>query len=379
MKKLFSLFLLTLPLLSLAQNTGKTVDRIVGVVGGQIVKESDVENAYQQFKGAGVPMSDSLRGVIMDQLLYKKLLINQAKHDSIDVSEDEINAETDRRMRYFLSQFKSEKEFTDFYGKSVDAFKFELHDQVRDLLLAQKMEGKITGDITVSPADVAAYYNSQPPDSLPFISSEVEVGQIVVVPPVSQELKDYARQTLEDVRTRVVSGKLDFCSAAAIYSDDPGSKFNCGKYENVRRGTFVPEFDAVCFSLKEGEISDVFETDYGFHFVKLISRRGEEVTIQHILKAIPVDPDELKKCKLKLDTITSLIRKDSLTFCEAAAKYSADADSKYSCGMIVNPETGTTKIDVEMLGQLDPDPQFPLVVNQMKVGELSAPQPCVTR
>jgi peptidyl-prolyl cis-trans isomerase SurA len=365
---------------AIAQPTaGMIVDRVIGVVGNQIVKESEVQNAYEQYKTAGIPVSDSLTGAIYDQLMFKKLLVSQAIHDSLDASEAEITGETDRRMRYFLTQFKSDKEFEAFYGKTVDAFKFELHDQVKELLLAQKMQSKITADITVSPSEVQEYFNRQPTDSLPYINAEVELGQIVIVPPVNQELKEYTRQKLADIRQRIVKGELKFCDAVNIYTEDPGSKANCGRYENVRRGTFVPEFDAVCFSLKQDEISEPFETPYGFHIVKLIERKGEEVTIQHILITIPTSPDDLKKCKVKLDSIQALIRKDSMSFCKAAAKFSMDDDTKYNCGLFMNPETGITRIDVDLLGQLDPDPQFPLMINQMKVGAMSAPQPCLTR
>lgn len=380
LKKIIVASLLALaPALAQAQQSGLVVDRIIGVVGTQIIKESEVQNAYEQYKTAGIAISDSVTAVIYDQLMFKKLLISQAIHDSLDASEAEITGETDRRMRYFLTQFKSDKEFEAFYGKSVDAFKFELHDQVKELLLAQKMQSVITADVTVSPSEVQAYFNKQIADSLPYINAEVELGQIVIVPPVNLELKEYTRQNLEDIRQRVLKGTLKFCDAVNIYTEDPGSKANCGQYDNVRRGTFVPEFDAVCFSLKEGETSEVFETDYGFHFVQLLSRKGEEVSIRHILKTVPSSPEDLRGCKVKLDSIMGLIRKDSMDFCEAAAKFSMDADTKYNCGLFMNPESGITRIDVDLLGQLDPDPQFPLMVSQMKVGSMSSPQPCVTR
>lgn len=362
-----------------AQTAGDVVDKIIGVVGNQIVKESNVQDAMQQYISASIPITDSIRGAIFDQLMFKKLLVSQAIHDSIEVTEAEITGETDRRMRYFLTQFKSDKEFEEFYGKSVDAFKFELHDQVRELLLAQRMQGRITSDITVSPSEVQDYFNKQIPDSLPYINAEVELGQIIIVPPVNLESKEYTRQSLDDIRTRILKGELKFCDAVRLYTEDPSSKDNCGTYENVRRGTFVPEFDAVCFTLKEGEISQVFETDYGYHIVQLISRKGEEVSIRHILKTIPATPEDLKECRLKLDSILILIRKDSTTFCKAAAKYSMDDETKYNCGLFMNPETGISRIDVELLGQLDPDPQFPLFVNQMKVGSISSAQPAVTR
>lgn len=361
------------------QQAGIIIDRIIGVVGNQIVKESDMQDAFQSYKSENILFTDSLRGLIYDQLMFKKLLVSQAIHDSLDVTEAEVVGETDRRMRYFQTQFKSEKEFELFYGKSIDAFKFELHDQVKELLLAQKMQGSITSTITVSPADVQVYFKAQIVDSLPFINAAVELGQILIVPNINPESREYTRQSLEEIRQRVLKGSLGFCDAARLYTEDPSSKGSCGTYENVRRGTFVPEFDAVCFSLKENEFSKVFKTDYGFHFVQLLARKGEEVTIRHILRSIPTSPDDLKLCKQKLDSILLLIRNDSITFCKAAAKFSMDDDTKFNCGLFMNPETGISRIDVDLLGQLDPDPQFPLLVNQMKVGALSLAQPTLTR
>lgn len=364
--------------LTAQQGNGRMVDRIVAWVGSQIIKESDIENAFQEYKAEGYDMNDSLRGAILEELMLRKLLVQQAIHDSIEVSDSDVDNEIDRRMRYYIAQLGSQEAFEKFYGKTVEAYKFELRGQVRELLIVQRMQSQIVGNVSVSPQDVRDFFNSIPPDSLPLIPSEVEVGQIVIVPPVNEELKEYTRMQLESIRQRIIGGTLDWCVAASTYTDDPGSKMTCGKYENVRRGTFVPEFDAVCFKLKEGETSEVFETEYGFHFVKLISRKGEEVTIQHILKAIPTAPEDLQKAKQRLDSIMKLVRLDSMTFCEAAAKFSSDESSKFACGLILNPLTGTSKIDMDLLGQIDPNPDFPIIVGQMKVGQYSAAHPCYT-
>lgn len=364
--------------LSAQTGNGQMVDRIVATVGSQIVKESDIENAYQEYKAEGIAMSDSLRCEILEELMLRKLLIQQAVHDSIEISDADVDNEIDRRMRYYISQLGSEEAFEKFYGKSVEAYKFELRGDIRELLTVQRMQGEIVGGVSVSPAEVKEFYNSIPVDSLPLIPAEVEVGQIVIIPPVNQELKEFTRMELEGIRQRIMAGTLDWNTAASSYSDDPGSKYKAGKYENVRRGTFVPEFDAVCFRLKEGEVSEVFETEYGFHFVKLISRKGDEVTIQHILKAIPTAPEDLQGSKIRLDSIMKFVRLDSLTFCEAAAKFSSDQDSKFACGLILNPLTGTSKIPMDLLGDIDPNPEFPIIVGQLKIGAYSAPHPCYT-
>jgi peptidyl-prolyl cis-trans isomerase SurA len=362
-----------------AQDAGTRIDRVVAVVGSQIVKESEVENLLQEYSREGITITDSLRGAVLEQLLFQKLLVAQAARDSITVSEADIQQDMDRRMRYYLQTFGSVEAFEKFYGKTVDAFKFELHDKVRDLLLAQRMQQQITQNVTVSPADVKEYYNSQPQDSLPLIGSTVEIGQLVMSPAPNPELIEYTKQELGGIRKRIISGELDFCTAAALYSQDPGSAQKCGTYENIRRGSFVPEFEALMFTMKEGEISEVFKTDFGYHILQVISRKGEEVTVRHILRVVPTSPEDLRYCKVRLDSIMRFVRLDSLTFCEAAAKFSTDDESKYSCGLIVNPLTGNSRIEVDMLGQLDPDPSFPLTVSQMKVGAYTAATPTLTR
>lgn len=362
----------------IAQTGARMVDRIVAKVGSQIVKESDIQASYESYRAEGIPMTDSLRGELLEELMVNKLLMQQAIHDSITVDDADVDNELDRRMRFYIQQLGSEEAFEKFYGKTVETYKFELRGRIRDLILIQRMQGQIVGGVTVSPQEVRDYFSKIHPDSLPLINSQVEVGQILLVPPVNAELKEYTRGELESIRQQVMTGKLDFCTASAAHNDDPGSKFNCGKYENVRRGTFTPDFDAVCFRLKEGEFSEVFETEYGFHFVKLITRKGEEVTIQHILKSIPTAPSDLQKCKTRLDSIIKAVRLDSMTFCEASAKFSSDENSKFSCGLILNPLTGTSKIDMDIIGEIDPNPDFPVIVGQMKVGAYSAPVPCYT-
>ncbi len=361
-----------------AQTGARVVDRIVAVVGSQIVKESDIMASYEPYRAEGYALNDTLRGELLEELMINMLLKEQAIHDSIVVDDADVDNELDRRLRYYIQQLGSEEAFVKFYGKSVESYKFELRGKIRDLIMIQRVQGEIVGGVTVSPQEVKDFYNSFNPDSLPLINSQVEVGQIVLTPPVNQELKEFTRMELENIRLQVISGKLDFCTAAAAHSDDPGSKFNCGKYENVRRGTFVPEFDAVSFSLKDGEYSEVFETEFGFHFMRLIVRKGEEVSMQHILKSIPTAPADLQKCKTRLDSIMKAIRMDSMTFCEAAARFSNDENSKFSCGLILNPLTGNSKIDMDILGEIDPNPDFPVIVGGLKVGAYSAPHPCYT-
>lgn len=379
MRNILPVLLLLLPFVVKAQPKPGVVDRVVAVVGSGMIKESEVENALLQYQHIDSTLGDHSRGAVLEELMLEKMMVSQAKRDSIKVTDAEVDQEIDRRMRFYLQQFGSEKDFEAFYGKSVEAFKIELNDKVRDQLLAQKMKQKVTGDIQVSPSEVLQYFNAIPLDSLPYINAEIEAGQVVIKPTVNPELKEYTKQQLIKLRGRIMKGEIDFCTAAASYSQDPGSANNCGKYEHVTRGMFVPEFDAVMFRMKEGEISDVVETPFGYHIIELLARRGEEVDIRHILMMPPVTPADMNKAKDKLDSIANLIAIDSMTFCQAAAKFSQDDDTKYNCGLLMNPATGSTHIETADLSQVDPNPNFLLLINDMKVGEVSKPVPMQTR
>jgi len=360
-------------LLFCAPAGAQTVDRVVAVVGGQMVKQSEIESNLLQMSSSGMEITADVRAKVLEELLFQKLLVSQAYRDSVQVSENEVDEEMDRRMRYYLGQFGSEAEFEKFYGKSVEGYKLELRDKVRQLVLARKMNGKIVGDVSISPAEVKTYFNGIPKDSLPFINAEVEIGHVVAKPKVNAELKEYTRQQLDDIRKRVMKDTSIFCSMCRSYSEDPGSISNCCTYDGVRRGMFVPEFEAIAFRLQPGEISEVFETDFGFHFVQLIEKRGDEIKVRHILRVPPVTAEDLRDARVRLDSVRHLIDIDTLDFCEAAAKHSDDAETKYNCGLMLSPQTGTSRIEADLLGQIDPTPGFALSLNEMKVGDISQP------
>ncbi|TND10054.1 MAG: parvulin-like peptidyl-prolyl isomerase [Bacteroidetes bacterium] len=362
-----------------AQPGGQVVDRIVAVVGGQMVKYSELQNNLMQLKNSGAPTNENSLTEVLEELMLQKLLVSQAYRDSLKVGDGEVDQEIDRRMRYYLQQFGTTEAFEQFYGKSVEAFKLELREKIRELLLAQRMQAKVIGDITVSPSEVKAYFNGIPKDSLPFINAEIEVGHIVAKPKVNTELKEYTKKNLEDLRGRIMRNEIDFCAACRSYSEDPGSIDNCCTYKNVRRGMFVPEFEAVAFRLKEGEISEIVETEYGYHIIKLIARKGDEIDVAHILRVPPITAEDLRVSKTRLDSILHLIEIDTVDFCEAAAKYSDEEDSRYNCGLILNPQTGTSRIETSMLGQIDPTQGFPLFLDEMKTGAISKPVLMTTR
>lgn len=348
----------------------QNIDKTIAVVGKQIVLRSDLEKQILKAKSEGIEDSDSLRAAIFEELLFGRLLIAQAEKDSIQIKDEQVDNELDRRMNYYLHQFGSEENFEAFYGKTVKAYKEELRDDIKEQLMAQQMQSKIIGGITVSPADVRFFYNSIPEDSLPLINSEVEIAHILKQPVVSAEAKKAAWEKIEGYRQRVIKGE-SMSVLATLYTEDPGSAGKGGKYEGISRGSFVPEFEAVAFRLRPGEISEVFETSFGYHFIELLSRRGEMVDVRHLLVTPKITNEDMIKAKLELDTIYEKIQSKKISFCEAAIKYSDDKDTRNNCGTLVNNQTGNTRFEVDELGAVDKNLVF--MMDKMAVGEISKP------
>ncbi len=356
---------------------GKVIDRVIAVVGSNPILQSELESQYQQLVTSQEAVDENTRCKLLEELLYQKLLLAQAQKDSLFVTDPQVEQELDKRIRYYIHQFGSEEKFVAFYGKSVDDFKIDLKDNVRDLLLAQQMQSKVTGDKTVTPNEVKLYFATIPEDSIPFIGSEVEVGQIQKKPKTTPVAKKEAKDKIEDIRLRIMKGDSPFASMAALYSEDPGSASKGGLYEHIQRGQFVPEWDAWAFKLKPNEISEVFETVYGFFIIQLIERRGDEVDARSLLIAPKVDADDMLRAKLSLDTIYTKILTDTLSFSEQAAKYSDDEDSKNSGGLIVNPFNGSTRFQMDEIGQMDQTVAF--AIDKLKVGEFTKPMPMTSK
>ena len=351
---------------SIAQNM--QIDGVVAIVGNNPVLQSEVEAKRVQAKHDSISFD---KCDALDALLYQKLLLTQAIKDSVEVLDEQVEEELDRRLRYYVAQFGSVKGFEDFYGKSMDKFKDEFKPELKDVLLVQKMQAKITEGITVSPSEIKNFFDNIPKDSIPLINAEIEVGHITRNPVVNIELKKYAKEKIELIRKDIIAGKFDFATAAIINSEDPGSSQNGGLYKNVQRGAFVPEFDAIAFRIKEKEVSEVFLTDYGYHILMVESRRGEEVDLRHILIIPQPSSADMLKAKSFLDSISDLIRKDSISTSEAASRYSDDEETKHNGGLITNPNSGNTKFEMSQLSQIDPSLVF--TIDKLKIGEPSLP------
>lgn len=365
MRTLFILILLYSGSL-LAQNDTLLVDKIVGIVGDKIVLLSDLEMQFQQMQlEQDVP--DGFKCEILNQMLSQKMFLTQALVDSVAVSDDEIETELNRRIDYFISMIGSQEKLELYYGKTILEIKNEFRSDIREQLLAQKMQGEIFMDVEVTPDEVKTFYKSIPTDSLPYFNAEVEVGQIVMYPEVSKTQRQLAISKVEGLLERLKNGE-DFCTLALIYSDDPSNADNCGDLGWVGRGQFVTEFEAAAFRLDEGEISDIVETKFGFHIIKMIEKKGNRIHVQHILIKPNISSSDLEKIKLKLDTIHGLLETDSVPFNIAVNKYSQDENTKHQGGMLVNPQTGNTYFEI---GQLDKDIYFS--IEGLEPGDFSEP------
>jgi peptidyl-prolyl cis-trans isomerase SurA len=285
------------------------------------------------------------------------------------VADAEVDGELQRRIQYYVGMLGSEEKFEAFYGKRISVFKDELRDDVKNQILAQKMQQKVTGDAKLTPSEVRMFFNTLPLDSLPLINSELEIGHIVMKPPITDEAKKAVREQLETYRLRVVNGE-SMSVIAALYSEDPGSAKNGGRYESVMRGQMVPEFEAVAFRLKPGEVSEIFETTYGYHFMQVVARKGESVDVRHILMSPKISQIEVLNAKEKLDSIRELISSGQIKFDDAALRYSTDKDTKQNGGLLINPAANSTKWELDEIGEMDQNLVF-MLENQMKVGDVS--------
>jgi peptidyl-prolyl cis-trans isomerase SurA len=364
--KLRLLLFLLLPIAGFAQPPeGKVVDMILAMVGGNYIMLSDVENQYQQFVLSGGQESEDMKCSILEDLMFEKLLIHQAEIDSIEVTEEEVEGMMDRRIDMLIRQIGSKNRLEEFYGKTVVEIKEEMRPLVRNQLIAQKMQGQIVQGITITPGEVREYFNAIHPDSLPYVNSQVEVAQIVKMPDISEEAKEEAKQKLLEIKQRVASGSK-FSTMAILYSEDPGSARNGGEYKGVKRGQFVKEFEAVAFALREGEVSDPFETEYGWHIVELIAKRGQEIDVRHILIVPKIKEEDLEEAKRFIDSLRVMIEDGFITFQEAAEKYSEDDLTKNNGGVLVNPMTGDSKFEI---AELERSVYF--TIEGVNVGEIS--------
>jgi peptidyl-prolyl cis-trans isomerase SurA len=344
----------------------KPIDKIVAVLGESIILTSDVDGQYSQYLAQGYKDDGALKCQIIEALLTQKMLQNQAMIDSLEISEQQVEDELNRRIKYFISQIGSAEKLEQFIGKSILEFKAELREDVRAVIMAQNMQQEITRTVNVTPNEIKKFYETIPRDSLPFFNKEVQVGVITKKPAISAKAKQEAKDKLESLRERVAKGE-DFSTLAILYSQD-GSAKSGGELGFVGRGELVKAFEQVAFKLRPGELSSVVETEFGFHIVQLIERRGEQVNVRHILIKPTFDYQDLLNAKKILDSVYNLILTKEITFADAAQKFSDDDATKNNSGLMLNPQDGSTKIPSDQV-----EPAIYFQIENMKELEIAPP------
>ncbi|MBA2562388.1 MAG: peptidylprolyl isomerase, partial [Chitinophagaceae bacterium] len=369
MKKIYlTTFFSIAVLFAFAQQKKVLADKIIATVGDKVILKSEIENSLIDMQSQGIEVPENGKCLLIEQALGIKALVLQAERDSLPVSDEEVDAEIDNRIRNFIGKYGSKDIVEQVAGKSIYQLKEDFKQTFREQKLAQNMRNKIVDDVKITPTEVKNYFETFQPDSLPFYESELEVGQIVIYPKASRELENYAIEQLKEYKQQVDSSGKDFNTLASLYTDDPGSKESGGKYDiNRNEKQWDPIFLAKAFSLKDGQVSNVFKTKFGYHIIQMISRAGDDASIRHILKIPQVTSVEIKAAQDKLDSVRSKLIAGTLKFGEAVAKYSDDEASKFTGGRVPSRDGGTFLT----IDQLDKD--MVLMLKDLKVNEYSQP------
>jgi peptidyl-prolyl cis-trans isomerase SurA len=350
-----------------AQPKKMLADKIVAVVGDKVILKSDVDNNILDMQRQGMEVPPNARCLVLEQAMGIKALVLQAEKDSLPVSDEEVDADIENQIRYFISTYGSKEELEKIAGKSVYQLKEDFKEGFRDRKLATAMRNSIVENVKITPNEVKRYFQSIPEDSLAFYESEVEIGQIVVFPKASRDAEQYCIEQLNEYKKQIESGRREFKTLASLYSDDPGSKDNGGLYEvNRNQKEYDPVWLSKVFTLKEGQVSIPFKTRFGYHIMQLVSRLGDDAVVRHILKIPVVTQYEIKSGMEKLDSVRAKLVAGTIEFGEAVQKYSDDEGSKFSAGMMQGRDGTFLTLD-----QLDKD--VVLILKDLKLGEFSQP------
>ncbi len=371
-KKIATAFFLMISLVAVAQGQPKKViaDKISGIVGDKIILYSDIRNSLADIVRQGGQVPENAECMLMEQAIISKMLMLQAQKDSLPVTDEEVEADLDNRIRTYINQFGSQEALEEVAGKTIYQIKDDARESVKEQKLAQAMQRKIVDNVRITPIEVKAYFEKIPKDSLPFYETELEIGQIVLYPKASRDLEQYIAGEMNNYKKQIENKVTDFCRLAKQVSEDPGSKDRCGQYQiNRAEKSWDPVFLSTAFRMKEGEISSPVKSKFGFHIIQMVQRNGDDAIVRHILRIPPVTEEEINQSKRKLDTIRSKIIAGTLGFNEAATKYSDDEAAKYTGPFITNRE-GSPFVTIDML-----DKEMVAMLAKMKVGDFSQPTP----
>lgn len=367
MRKFFNILIILFLYLTTASAQEKLIDKVIATVGSTYILQSDLEMEYTQYLAQGNKPNDEFKCYILNQLLVQKLLSQQAAIDSIEISETEVDDQLNYRIRSMVQRAGGKERLEEFLNRSILQHKEEMRPAVAEQMRGNKMQQQLVSKVNVTPQEVRKYFKSLNPDSLPYFNTEIEYSQLVINPVLTKEEKDQFKNKAEEYRQQVLNGS-DFGTIARFYSEDGSAPYG-GELGYNTRENWVKEFSAQAFKLKNGEISPVFETQYGFHFLQVLDRRGEEVNVRHLLITKKPTTPALERAKAKLDSISDQITAKKFNFNEAASFYSDDKETKYNGGVVSNPEDRSTLIPVDQLN----DVAVFNAIDQLKVGEFSKP------
>ena len=349
------------------------IDEVVWVVGDEPIMKSDVEQMRLQGEMEGMKWGGNPDCRIPEQIAVQKLFLHQAALDSIEVTESDIAQTVEQQINYWINSVGSREKLEEYQGKSLSQIRSDLHDDVKNSKMIQQMKRKIMSDVTVTPADVRRYFKNLPEDSIPFVPTEVEVEILVKKPRIPQSEINRVKDQLRSFTDRVTKGETSFSTLARLYSEDPGSARQGGEMDYAGRGTLDPAFASVAFNLTDPKkISKIVESEFGYHIIQLVDKRGDKVKVRHILLKPKVSAEDLNKALGRLDSIATDIKDGKFTFETACSYLSEDKDTRNNHGLMAYTDNQTGKI-TSRFQMKDLPTEVASVVNTMKVGEISAP------
>lgn len=345
------------------------IDEVIWVVGEEAILRSEVEEERLRAQYEGQPIAGDPYCVIPEQLAIQKLFLHQAELDSIEVSESTVSSQVDMRMNYYISQIGSKEKMEEYFRKTSTEIREEMMTMVRNQMIIQQMQSKLTEKINPTPAEVRRYYNSLSADSLPMVPAQVEVQILSIEPAVPLEETERIKTRLREFTDRVHSGSADFSMLARLYSEDVESAKRGGELGFVGKGQLVSEFADVAFNLTDPKrVSRIVQTEYGFHIIQLIERKGERINCRHILLKPRVSAEDKVNAIGRLDSIRALVVDSGMPFEEAVARFSEDKNTLMSGGLMTNPQTGASKFEYQ-----DLPPEIARQIYSLKEGDVSVP------
>lgn len=366
----FGLLSLLLIVTTLASGQEQLIDKVVAKVGSEYILLSEIEEEYSYAKSKDPSLPEDAKCIILDNMIANKLVVYHAKVDSVEISDSEVEAQLGYRFESILRQMNGDESFfEEYYGASVAEMKERFRDDQRHKILAEKMQQKLISEVEITPKEVDKFFKSVAYDSLPYFKSEMEISEIVMTPRVNDIERQKALDKATELRAKVIAGTSTFEDVASKFSQDPGSALRGGDLGFAKRGVYVPEFEAAVFTMAKDEISEIIETEFGFHFIQLMERRGNSVRARHVLIKPEINANDLALTKAKIDSIRALILVDSISFEDAVKKFSLKSMPSYAnSGRVKNQNTNNTFFAAD---DLDPDTYF--AIFELKPGELSKP------